>query len=923
MKRLTRVLMVFVLTLTLLCSFVVMPYAEEITDSGADTETIVDTTGDTAADTDPDAATDANAESDVDSGAATGTDAEPDINSDTGTETVIDPDAATNADAAAGADADTDKVDDAETEEDATPTVDPATEERLLAEVGKHGIPVVYVNVDESETTIDQMNEDEKHDTKCTGKVDIMVPEDCTDAFGQASYASVEGLELDYIRGRGNSTWAEDKKPYKIKFKNKQSFFGMGSDKEWALMANANDPTMFKNIITAWLGNQMGFAYSPNGVPVELVMSGEKYGTHYLGCYFLSELVNRGDERVNIEKLGKKVVKTEEEAADGEANISGGYLVSIFCEAQDWDEPANNIFKTDSGLGFLMQDPEYESEELTEGQTAQLKYIREYMQKLEDLITAKEIDHDAVAELMDMQSAADYWLIQEFCKNADAFQTHSTYFNKARGGKLFWGPLWDFDLAYEVEGEIDPVSEINYTEMPWIDHLRAKDPAFRALVLDRWELLKQNLNKSIEKDGIIDQYEAALTSAWNANHELWPYLDEMDGEISYHERVNSLREFIQKRLDVVDSVIEKQLDKVFVNVHFVADGKEIAMLDDVRLNCKIENIPKEPFKKGYVFENWYEKESGKLLDDVAILSDLTFIAKYVPESEAIAPKDLFLWPYEEWAAIQDYSFGMPYMYISPFDATDNRITFKSTDESIATIENNEILLHSTGDVVFKASTYNGITKNYTLHVYDNTKTTVQPVTGVKARSSSITMAKGKEVQILLDLYPKGVPLDYQYIGFHSSDESVAEVDFMGVVTSKKAGTATIKYTAFDSDDNALASGTVKVTVSKSKNPLKVKGKKVIVKYKKLKKKAQTVKRTKAMSVSKAQGKVTYKLVSVNKARSKGSYKKYFKVNKKTGKITVRKRLRKGSYYLKIKVTAAGNSQYKAASKTRTVKIRVK
>ena len=50
-----------------------------------------------------------------------------------------------------------------------------------------------------------------------------------------------------------------------------------------------------------------------------------------------------------------------------------------------------------------------------------------------------------------------------------------------------------------------------------------------------------------------------------------------------------------------------------------------------------------------------------------------------------------------------------------------------------------------------------------------------------------------------------------------------------------------------------------------------------------KKKAQKIAIGKALTITDAQGTVTYKLVSVKKAK----YKKYFKVNAKTGKITAK------------------------------------
>lgn len=109
-------------------------------------------------------------------------------------------------------------------------------------------------------------------------------------------------------------------------------------------------------------------------------------------------------------------------------------------------------------------------------------------------------------------------------------------------------------------------------------------------------------------------------------------------------------------------------------------------------------------------------------------------------------------------------------------------------------------------------------------------------------------------------------------------------------------------------------------LAKKANTLTVKAKKPTVKFAKLKKKNQTIALKKAMTVSKAQGTVTYKLSSAKKGKK--NFKKYFKVAK-NGKITVKKGLKKGTYKVKVKVTAAGNTEYNAAVKTVTVTIKVK
>ncbi len=100
---------------------------------------------------------------------------------------------------------------------------------------------------------------------------------------------------------------------------------------------------------------------------------------------------------------------------------------------------------------------------------------------------------------------------------------------------------------------------------------------------------------------------------------------------------------------------------------------------------------------------------------------------------------------------------------------------------------------------------------------------------------------------------------------------------------------------------------------KAKNTLTVKARKPVVKYAKLKKKNQTVKRARAITVKNAQGAVTYKKAKGNKKITVA----------KNGKITLKKGLKKGTYKVKIKVTAAGNTRYAKATKTVTVTIKVK
>ena len=127
-----------------------------------------------------------------------------------------------------------------------------------------------------------------------------------------------------------------------------------------------------------------------------------------------------------------------------------------------------------------------------------------------------------------------------------------------------------------------------------------------------------------------------------------------------------------------------------------------------------------------------------------------------------------------------------------------------------------------------------------------------------------------------------------------------------------AGTAIVKIAG-----KGRYTGVKSVTfkIDRAKNTLVVRTKAKKLKAKALKEKKTVLK--KLVIAKKARGKVAFKNVSKKKALKK------FKVNAKTGAIAVPKNTKKGTYMVKVKVIAKGNSNYKAAKMTVDVKIKVK
>ena len=130
---------------------------------------------------------------------------------------------------------------------------------------------------------------------------------------------------------------------------------------------------------------------------------------------------------------------------------------------------------------------------------------------------------------------------------------------------------------------------------------------------------------------------------------------------------------------------------------------------------------------------------------------------------------------------------------------------------------------------------------------------------------------------------------------------------------RDVGTYTVAAT-FTYGGKTIGQRSAKLVIKQAKQSLSVAKaqKSKSVSFKKLKKKAQM---TSKIAVKGAKTALTYKKVSGSKALS---------INKKTGKITVKKGAKKGLYKMKVKVAAANNSaSYASASKTFTVNVRVK
>lgn len=677
----------------------------------------------------------------------------------------------------------------------------------------KSDIPTVDLDIDETQGAIESMNGDPEHNTECYGKMTLKIPEGYKSEYTDETLKT-QTYDLDYIRGRGNSTWMPDKKPYKIKLDKKADLLGMGKNKHWVLLANYYDVSMLRNKITYWLGSQLGMEFTPQCEFVNVVMNGK-----YLGSYYLCEHVRLGESRVDLDDL------EESKDATDEATISGGYLLSMNPDA---DVASGQVINTSRDQNFLIESPEFSDY----FNSAQYKYISDYFQKTEDAIYGKNFkDENGVSysDYLDVDAAIDYYWIQEISMNGDAFGSGSTYLYKKRNGKLYWGPLWDFDYvawgATEYNGNNVEGYTCNYAT--WFERL-LKDPEFCNKVIERWPAIREKLLEAAQDGGQIDKYSEKQYQSQKANYAILPkYSDTyMDGDIDYEELSNKndiTYDSEEKRLKnwIIERVnwIDQNLDSIKTEYHtvkFMIGKKEYAK---VLCNSKdgVE-LPVEPVKKGYVFKGWFTtikegKESYELeiTADSRITSDMTAYPKWEKASSsnklskiAFQCKDYYI--YEEDEVYLN-------MCTIPFDVKMPELKWSSSDESVAVVKEDGVVCSNRkkGTAVITAAASNGLKAQCKVHVLSWSE--MQDANDFTIDKENITLTQGKYSQVVTQSVPaKSYGATFIY---KSTDPDVVRVNDCGYIYAENPGTAYICVYFISNSDMKLCKVTVRANEKKN------------------------------------------------------------------------------------------------------------
>lgn len=358
------------------------------------------------------------------------------------------------------------------------------------------------------------------------------------------------------IKVRGKSTSIPPKKPYSIKFTKKQQILELkGSYKKWNLLSNFFDISLIRNAIAFKMSELMEFEFTPRCFAVDLMLNGA-----YRGNYYLCDDIEIGKDRINIDEMKKKDI--------AEPNITGGYFFEIDSKGEDY---GYSYLESKKGITWRIKEPD--EDDITEEQK---EYIIQKMDQFESDAYNGNFTN------MDLESFSKFFLMDEFCGDPDEISSNYYITKKRNDDKFYFGPVWDFDLAFDNDNRLYPTNEktnflygtgrsagtmFNFTDM------LIKNKIIISYIKDTWEKLKSTtLNESILID-FIEQEDNHIKESAKLDLILWYTFATVRNVYFRHKGkllnneireadLNELKEYIKKRFVSLTNIINQAASEI-------------------------------------------------------------------------------------------------------------------------------------------------------------------------------------------------------------------------------------------------------------------------------------------------------------------------------------------------------------------------
>lgn len=339
------------------------------------------------------------------------------------------------------------------------------------------------------------------------------------------------------IKGRGNYSWTMAQKPYSLKLGEKADFLGMGAAKKWTLITVSSDKSMMHNYLTQKLAAAMGLRGTCENEYVDVVVNGK-----YKGTWVLTEKIQIHEERIDVpDEVG---VLFEIEMV---YRHSCDFCIILYENKWNPSESVHLRLKTYKGLDIEDMDARQRE--------AARKELQPFFDNLTEAMTDERATLKKLEKYIDVDSFINWYLLNELTRNYDSKFVTSCYCYINEEGKLYMGPVWDFDTCYGIQ--TPDTDGFWVSQAPWYTWLLDCEEFFRR-TQERWTELQDS--------GLLDAFHAAIGETAERiaqsevmNHKLYPVSelrnDTFEGSIAFFE------DWLTARMEWMDEQFYIESDK--------------------------------------------------------------------------------------------------------------------------------------------------------------------------------------------------------------------------------------------------------------------------------------------------------------------------------------------------------------------------
>lgn len=257
--------------------------------------------------------------------------------------------------------------------------------------------------------------------------------------------SSIDNTKIKKIKGRGNTTWMADKKPFNINYKSAVKVGDMQTTKKYSLLANFQDATMCRNRILYDMGDAVGLRYSCDSRFVDFYIDGV-----YKGQYQMCQKIEAGSDNL--------IYDVDD---DGYFN-EDGTLKDDFSFVAEVPFAEDFFTATNTGINVVIKSPDVEG-----NNNLYANEVRNYVrQKFEAMYRAVTTNANDLDKYIDIDSFAKAYIIQELGKNWDTHSWYLTYVPDENGNyKFYASPVWDFDNSLgNANGVASDIANMGVTD---------------------------------------------------------------------------------------------------------------------------------------------------------------------------------------------------------------------------------------------------------------------------------------------------------------------------------------------------------------------------------------------------------------------------------------------------------------------------